>query len=153
MYSVIKKCKETGNISKKPRSGRPKVLNTCDFRLLIRKLGGGYNLATKMATGTKKMVYAENVRRILRRKGYNGSSPRRKPFNSQSEWKKTLKLSFEVPKWKVLIFGKKILFTDASKYMIYGCDGRGKISRKANQKLKHENMTATLKHGSSMVMI
>lgn len=38
VQSIIKKYRETGNISNKPRSGRPKVLSNRDIRLLIQKV-------------------------------------------------------------------------------------------------------------------
>lgn len=105
-----------------------------------------------MATATNKIVHPENVRRILRSNGYNGRTPRRKPLISKVNQQKRLTYALKYQN-ETADFWKQVLFTDESKFNIYGCDGRGKVWRKVNEELKLENMTPTVKHGGGSVMV
>lgn len=53
---------------------------------------------------------------------------------------------------KVQNFGK-LLFTDESKFNIFGCNGCSKIWRKANEIMRLENLVPTINHGSGSVMV
>lgn len=157
IQSIIKKYEETGNSCNQPRSGRPKVLNNREIRLLIKKVKkdpkkSAPTLAAELATETNKRVHAETVRRILRCNGFHGRTPRRKPLISKVNQQKRLTYALKYQN-ETSDFWKQVLFTDESKFNIYGCDGRGKVWRKANEELKLQNMTPTVKHGGGSVMV
>lgn len=50
-------------------------------------------------------------------------------------------------------FWDRVLFTDESKYNIYGSDGRGYVWRKNKEALKKQNLRATVKHGGGSVLV
>lgn len=45
------------------------------------------------------------------------------------------------------------MFTDESKFNLFGCDGRGKVWRKPNKELEGKNLRKTVKHGGGSVMV
>lgn len=48
---------------------------------------------------------------------------------------------------------KKKMFISKSKFNIYACDRRSKVWRKADEELKPENITLTVKHRNGSVMV
>lgn len=50
-------------------------------------------------------------------------------------------------------FWKAVIFSDESKFNIFGSDGRQKVWRKVNTELAPSNMSATVKHGGGGVMV
>lgn len=50
-------------------------------------------------------------------------------------------------------YWKSVIFTDESKFNIFGCDGRTKVWRKPNEELKKRNLRATVKYGGGHVMV
>ncbi|GFV39927.1 transposable element Tcb1 transposase [Trichonephila clavipes] len=50
-------------------------------------------------------------------------------------------------------FWKKVIFSDESKFNIFGSDGRRTVWRKPNTALDPKNLRPTLKHGGGSVMV
>lgn len=50
-------------------------------------------------------------------------------------------------------FWNRVLFTDESKYNIFGSDGREKIWIKANTAMNPKNLVSTVKHDGGSVMV
>jgi len=88
----------------------------------------------------------------LRRNGYNGRVPRRKPFISETNRRKRIDFAKNHLN-KDILFWKKVLFTDESKFNIFGCDGKGKVWRKVGTQLEIKNTVPTVKHGGGSVLV
>ena len=146
-----------GNVLNKYRCGRPRKLNDRDARTIVRKVKknpkiSAPKLANQIATASGKKVHPETVRRILRSAGYNGRVSRRKPFISSTNKQKRLDFaSAHID--QDFNFWKTVVFTDESKFNVFGSDGRGKIWRKTNTEMNPENLTPTVKHGGGSVMV
>ncbi|GFU44533.1 transposable element Tc1 transposase [Trichonephila clavipes] len=50
-------------------------------------------------------------------------------------------------------YWKTVVFTDESKFKVFGSDGRGKVWRKKNTAMSPENLTPTVKHGGGSMMV
>lgn len=157
VQSVIKKFKITGSIATAPRNGRPRILSKREERTVTQAVKNNPRIsapkiAAQVELDTGKKVHPENIRRILRKSGYNGRVPRKKPFISDVNRKRRLEFvkSYEN---RDLDFWKSVLFTDESKYNIFGCDGRGKIWRRPRTALDLKNLLPTVKHGGGSVMV
>lgn len=50
-------------------------------------------------------------------------------------------------------FWDDVIFTDESKYNIFGGDGREKVWRKPNTELEEKHLTVSVKHGGGSVMV
>lgn len=71
-----------------------------------------------------------------------------------SEKNRKLRLEFAQKHFeKDMDFWKRVLFTDESKYNIFGSDGRDKVWRKKNTAMEPKNLVATVKHGGGSVMV
>ncbi|GFS65246.1 transposable element Tcb1 transposase [Trichonephila inaurata madagascariensis] len=126
-----------GNILNKSRCGRPHKLSDRDARAIVRKVKknpkiSAPKLADQIATASGKKVHPETVRRILRSGGYNCRVSRKKPFISSVNQQKRLDfVSAHVD--KDFDFWKTVVFTDESKFNVFGSDGRRKVWRKKKQ--------------------
>lgn len=109
-------------------------------------------LSGQIQQATGKVVHPETIKRSLRFAGYQGRVPRKKLFISSENQRKRLQFANEYIK-KDLNFWKTVLFTDESKFNIFGCDGRGKIWRKRNEEMKMVNLVPTVKHRGGHVIV
>ncbi|GFX43924.1 transposable element Tc1 transposase [Trichonephila clavipes] len=82
--------------------------------------------APKIAASTSntlgRSVSAETVRRVLRKAGYNGRVARKKPLIGKRNRVKRLKFAKEHI-LKPQQFWNKVIFSDESKFNIFGSDG------------------------------
>lgn len=157
VQTVVKKFYTSGSVKSKQRSGRPKRLNNRDRRYILKKINSNPHisapkLANKIENVSGKVVHPETVRKFLRSEGFHGRIPRKKPFISAQNIQKRLEFA-NTHLDKTFEFWKTVLFTDESKFNIFGCDGKGKVWRKTNEELKLKNLKATVKHGGGSVMV
>lgn len=154
---VIKHHGETGLLKSKPRSGRPKILTDTTKRSIVRKIKdnprmSAPKIADELRNNLQITVSDETVRNVLRENNYHGRTPRRKPLISETNRKKRL-LFAKMHINKDAQYWKRVVFTDESKYNIFGSDGRGKVWRKPNDELNMKNVVPTVKHGGGNVMV
>ncbi|GFV15526.1 transposable element Tc1 transposase [Trichonephila clavipes] len=111
--------------------------------------------AVKLAAETSRImgrsVSAETVRNVIRHAGYSSRVARKKPFISLQNQKKRLEFT-KTHQLKTDNFWKKVIFSDESKFNIFGSDGRRTVWRKSNTVLDPKNLRPTVKHGGGSVM-
>ncbi|GFX39868.1 transposable element Tc1 transposase [Trichonephila clavipes] len=111
--------------------------------------------APKIAASTSNIlgrsVSAETVRRVLRKAGYNGRVARKKPLIGKRNRVKRLKFAKEHI-LKPQQFWNEVIFSDESKFNIFGSDGRRMVSRKPNTSHHPKHTIPTVKHGGESVM-
>ncbi|GFX55478.1 transposable element Tcb1 transposase [Trichonephila clavipes] len=78
-----------------------------------------------------RSVSAETVRNVIRHAGYSSRVARKKPFISLQNQKKHLEFA-KTHQLKTDNFWKKVIFSDESKFNIFGSDGRRTVWRKPN---------------------
>ncbi|GFU68728.1 transposable element Tc1 transposase [Trichonephila clavipes] len=112
--------------------------------------------APKIAASTSntlgRSVSAETVRRVLRKAGYNGRVARKKPLIGKRNRVKRLKFAKEHI-LKPQQFWNEVIFSDESKFNIFGSDGRRMVSRKPNTSHHPKHTIPTVKHGCGSVMV
>ncbi|CAK9815645.1 Transposable element Tc1 transposase [Anthophora plagiata] len=121
-----------GNIANKLRSGRPKKLTPREEKTVLREVKknpfiSAPKLAAVVTRNFNKEVHAQLCRRILWNNNIHGRIPRKKPYI--------------------------IIFSDESKFNLFGSDGRQKVWRKPNTELELKNLRSTVKHGGGSVMV
>ncbi|GFW97804.1 transposable element Tcb1 transposase [Trichonephila clavipes] len=99
-----------------------------------------------------RSVSAETVRNVIRHAGYNSRVARKKPFISLQNQKKHLEFA-KTHQLKTDNFWKKVIFSDESKFNIFGSDGRRTVWRKPNTVLDPKNSRPTVKHSGGSVMV
>ncbi|CAK9796240.1 Transposable element Tcb1 transposase [Anthophora quadrimaculata] len=157
VQNIIRKYKTYKTVENRPRTGRPKKLSRRDVSLILKEVEknpkiSAPKLAGSIAAVSGKHVHPKTVQRALRDKGYRSRVPRRKPLISDKN--RRLRLDF-AKKYKDMDedFWRRVLFTDESKFNIFGSDGRAKIWRKPGTALQRKNLIPTVKHGGGSVMV
>ncbi|GFX14327.1 transposable element Tc1 transposase [Trichonephila clavipes] len=107
--------------------------------------------APKIAASTSN-TFAEAVRKVLRKAGYNGRVARKKPFIGKRNRVKRLKFAKEHI-LKPQQFWNEVIFSDESKFNIFGSDGRRMVWRKPNTSHHPKHTIPTVKHGGGLVMV
>jgi transposase len=157
IQTIVRNFEERGSVLNKPRCGRPKKLSGRDVRSILKKVIqnpriGCPKLAEQIANTSGKVVNPKTIGRVLKRSGYNSRVPRKKPLISTKN--KELRLDFARRHLNENNeYWNRVLFTDESKFNIFGSDGRRKIWRKANTALQSKNIIHTTKHGGGSVMV
>lgn len=154
---VIKKKEESGTTETKARSGRPKKLDSRQQRSIITQISknpflSAQQLATDVASTSGTTVSSQTIRNILHKAQLRGRIPRKKPFISEVNRQKRLQFAKDYVD-KPVEFWKNVIFSDESKFNIFGSDGRKYVWRKRNSALLTKNLRATVKHGGGHVML
>ncbi|GFX11600.1 transposable element Tc1 transposase [Trichonephila clavipes] len=100
----------------------------------------------------KKTLHEDTLKKILKKAGYHGHVARKKPNISVMNMQKRLDFVSEHVN-KPLQFWEKVLFSDESKFCIFGIKGRKLVWRKQDTALEKENLVPTVKYGGGGVMV
>ena len=154
---VIEKFKKTGTLEISPGRGRPKIIDLRLGRKIERMVNhdsktNAVEIAKTIKESENMNVNPQTIRNFLHQNQYKACVSRKKPFIS----KKNVKLRLEYAKNFVNMaedFWKTVIFTDESKFNIFGSDGRRFVWRRENTALDLKNLKATVKHGGGSVMV
>ncbi|GFT68091.1 transposable element Tc1 transposase [Trichonephila clavipes] len=141
----------------KPQRGRKSIPSDVAKRKVLKDIKIDPKLsAVKLAAETSRImgrsVSAETVRNVIRHAGYSSRVARKKPFISLQNQKKHLEFA-KTHQLKTDNFWKKVIFSDESKFNIFGSDGRRTVWRKPNTALDPKNLRPTVKHGGGSFMV
>lgn len=133
---IVQRYKTTGEIKNKTKKAHNKVFLESDERYIVREVKtnpflSAPKLAERVRQSLGKTVTAQTIRNVLHRANLNGRIARNKPFISKANQKKRLQFARE-HRHKDFEFWKNVLFTDESKFNIFGSDGKVCVWRKAN---------------------
>ncbi|GFT55079.1 transposable element Tc1 transposase [Trichonephila clavipes] len=118
----------------------------------IQKILQKFKKTASTSNTLGRSVSAETVRRVLRKAGYNGRVARKKPSIGRRNRVKRLKFAKEHI-LKPQQFWNEVIFSDESKFNIFGSDGRRMVSRKPNTSHHPKHTIPTVKHGGGSVMV
>lgn len=155
--NIVRRFKNEDRIEDNARSGRPKKLTEHDERVIIRTIKrdpriSAPKLVSVVAESLAIDVSESTIRRVIYREGMHGRIARKKPF--VSEVNRIRRISFAKDHLSHGIeFWKRVIFSDESKFNIFGSDGRVNVWRKPNTELQKEHLRATVKHGGGSVMV
>lgn len=155
--SVVQKFNDTGSTENKIRTGRPRIFSAREKRDIIREVKknpkiSAPRLAGKVANTSQKTFSVQTIRNVLHEGNYYGRAARKKPFISERNRRKRLdfaKANVNQP----AEFWNKVIFSDESKFNIFGSDGRQFVWRKPNTELETRHLTPTIKHGGGSVLV
>lgn len=155
--NIIKRYNNEKRIISKPRISTKKLFSNRDERWIVNKSRNNPRLsAPKLRDMVEQHLKincnTETVRRVLRRAGLNGRIARKKPFISKKN--KHIRLTFAHNYvMKDISFWNNVLFTDESKFNLFGSDGRVNVWRKTNEEMLPQHLRPTVKHGGGHVMV
>ncbi|GFS71129.1 transposable element Tcb1 transposase [Trichonephila clavipes] len=157
VQKIIGRFKSDGLVENKSGRGRKSILSDVAKRKVLKDIKIDPKLsAVKLAAETSRImgrsVSAETVRNVIRHAGYSSRVARKKPFISLQSQKKRLEFA-KTHQLKTDNFWKKVIFSDKSKFNIFGSDGRRTVWRKPNTALDPKNLRPTVKHDGGSVMV
>lgn len=157
IQTILKNFSESKSIESKPRSGRPTKISPRVERYIKSTVDKNPKITAVEIRNTLETDYhitahTETVRSVLREHGFDSRIPRKITFISEINRKKRLDFALQNVE-KPTDFWKSVLFSDESKYNLFGCDGKQKVWRKANEELLPKNLIPTVKYGGGSVMV
>ena len=157
VHNVIRRYKTTGSFEDMFRSGRPRVTTKAEDQSIVltckrnRRLTA-QEITTNFNDSHQKSVSERTVRQRLSHAGLNGRVAVRKPLLRPVNKFKRLKWAKEHKNW-TLADWKKVLWTDESKFVVFGTTCRIFVRRKVHEKFHPQCMLPTVKHGGGSVMV
>lgn len=154
---VLKRYKVNKTVMNKSKLAPNKIFTSADERYLVRKAKANPFLsAPKLAaiadSELGKAVCPQTIRNMLHRANLNGRRVRVKPLISNRNKKVRLEFA-KTHRSKDFSFWKRVMFTDESKFNIFGSDGKPYVWRKSNEELISRNMKPNVKHGGGSVIV
>ncbi|GFS57680.1 transposable element Tcb2 transposase [Trichonephila clavipes] len=151
LTKIIGRFKSDGLNENKSGRGRKSILSDVAKRKVLKDIKidpklSVVKLAAEISRIMGRSVSAETVRNVIRHAGYSSRVARKKPFISLQNQKKRLEFT-KTHQLKTDNFWKKVIFSDESKFNIFGSDGRRTVWRKPNAVLDPKNLRPTVKHG------
>lgn len=157
IQSVVDRYGARKSLQNNSRSGRPRKINQRVGRSIIRMIKENPRIsAVKIVEYLKNNLSIElstsTVRSFLRCQGFHGRVARKKYFVSETNRKKRLQFAKDNINASP-DFWNRVIFTDESKFNIFGSDGHCTVWRKKNEALKPKNLRPTVKHGGGSVLV
>lgn len=156
-YNINKFC-ETGSVQNKRRKAHRKTSAKednyiCQVSLRNRKMTAVE--ITAEVNGRlkgKSSVSVSTVKRRLREKGLFGRTAVKKPLLRSVNKKKRLQWARAHKHWTIADWNK-VLWSDESKFEIFGNRRKTYVRRRANEKYMDECLVPSVKHGGGSVMV
>ena len=157
VHDTITRYKETHFNCDKPRSGRPRITSEAENKSIIllskrerRKTAPEIQADFNSGHGTN--VSVNTVKRRLPDVGLYGRVAKKKPLLRKVNKTKRLQWAKQHKNWSVEDF-KKVLWTDESKFEIFGNKRRSYVRRFAHEKSMPNCISPTVKHGGGSIMV
>ncbi|KAL7849234.1 hypothetical protein SRHO_G00208570 [Serrasalmus rhombeus] len=157
VYYSLQRTAQTGSNQSRKRSGRPRCTTKQEDKhirvssLRNRRLTGP-QLASSLNSTRKTPVSTSTVKRRLRDFGLQGRVAKKKPYLRLANKRKRLRWAKEHRHWTEEDW-KKVLWTDESKFEVFGSQRRTFVRRRTNEKMLKECLTPSVKHGGGNVMV
>lgn len=154
----IKHLKEqTGCLDVLPRSGRPRILTNRHERRIARQLRSGtcsnaIQTQKKLTTDEGVRVSANTIRRALWRQGLQSRVKKKKPLLQPRTKRLRREFAKKYRNWTVEDW-RRVIFSDESKFKIFGSDGREWCWKDPNSPLLPQHVKPTVKFGGGSVMV
>lgn len=138
------------------RSGRPRILSDTDERFIVRTIKKDPTTsASTIATAMHNrgiQISVSSIRKILSENDYHGRVGRQKPWvNKVNRTKRLVFAKTYINKDQT--FWDRVIWSDESKFTIFGSGTKRIVWRKQNEELNPKNLIPTVKHGAGSVMV
>lgn len=155
--AIIEKFKKTGTIKNLKRTGRPKITTKAEDRNLIvsskrDRFKTAPILAAEFNKGHERKISVTTVKRRLIKTGLNGRVAAKKPLLRPKNIKLRKQYAEKYLHWTSADWSN-VLFTDESKYEIFGSKRRTFVRRFKHEKYAKYCIKPTVKHAGGSVMV
>lgn len=157
VQNTIKRYQSTGGYTDRKRSGRPKITTPAEDQTIILTSKRDRRLTASQIRGEfnrerETRISLTTVKRRLRAAGLMGRVAVRKPLLRPQNKRKRLQWAQSHKDWTIEQWGK-VLWTDESKYEVFGSRRRIFVRRTATEKMLPQCVVPTVKHGGGSVMV
>ena len=154
---IVRRFEAHGCVVKAQRSGRPKKTSDHQDRLIVRlsKLDPSLtsqDIQKKMVEMYGIALSQSTTKNRLRVAGLFGRRPSKKPFVNKKNRAARLAFAKAHVNWTVADW-KKVVFSDESKFNLFGSDGANYVRRPKNARHNPKYLKPTVKHGGGNVMV
>lgn len=139
-------------------SGRPKKIASLQTGRYVARLIkkdpkiSAVQIAKHLQNEGIVTVHPQTIRNFLHSEEFRAYTPRHKPHLSVRNIRKRLNYAKEYVE-KSRDFWRSVIFTDESKFNLFGSDGRRFVWRRQGTALNPENINNTVKHGGGGIMV
>lgn len=157
VHATIKRYKDTREYKDRQRTGRPRATTSAEDQSIVliskrnRRLTAP-EVRSQFNSNRNRSVSVTTVKRRLRAAGLMGRVAVRKPLLRQQNRRKRLQWAKAHKNW-TLEDWTKVLWTDESKYEVFGSRRRIFVRRSATERLTPQCVAPTVKHGGGSVMV
>lgn len=157
VHHTIVRYKETGSHQGRPRSGRPRATTSSEDNFIVvtskrnRRLTAP-EIRAEVNKTRSDPVSLTTVKRRLRDAKLFGRVVVRKPLLRPQNKKKRMQWALNHRDWTEEDF-KKVLWSDESKFEIFGSKRKIYVRRSAEEKMLPECVVPTVKHGGGSIMV
>ena len=154
---TLTRLKETGSVDDRKRSGRPRISNPREDRALVcislndRKLTSP-QLKREWEETCGVVCSASTIRKRLDGAGLYGRVAKKKPLLTDRHKEIRLKWAQERVYWSLTDW-HKIIWSDESKFNLFGSDGRIYVRRRVGEEYLPQCVQQTVKFGGGSVMV
>lgn len=154
---TLKRQRETGSNKNKKGSGRPRKTSKRDDNRMLQiskanRFKSASDIRAEINQSLDAPVSLTTVKRRLREGGLFGRIAVKKPLLSSANKRKRLQFAKEHENWTIEQW-KNVLWTDESKFELFGSHRRQYCRRKVNERYQANCITPTVKHGGGSVMV
>jgi transposase len=146
-----------GTFKNQPKSGRPRLLTGQYERNALRLITTGectnaVAVRKKLITEQQIDVSESTIKRTFRRNGLSSRVKRKKPYLKKAHRYARMKFAKKYQSWTVEDWSK-VIWSDESKFMIYGSDGREYCWKRPGEPLQDHHVKPTVKFGWGNIMV
>lgn len=136
-----------------PGRGRPRCLEPYERRKACQMIRSGQSAtAADVQRDRFPEVSARTMRRTLEQEGLHGRRKRKVPLMTKVHKIKRQKWAADHAEWEVQDW-QAVIFSDESKFNLYGSDGIQYCRRGPNEEFEARNVQQRLKHGGGRIMV
>ena len=147
----LKRFKDTGDVMRGTRSGRPKKTTTAEDEYIANELSNNpFSPVKRLANNMN--VHAETVRRRLKKANFKCARPCKRPLLTPLHIEQRLAWAHSVERWYQPQWDA-VLFSDESRFKVNFADGRIRIWRKKGERYDTKCIQQCDQYGGGSVMV
>ena len=154
---IMKLFRETGDVLRRPLSGRPRKTTEKEDRMLIRlskadPRKNAVELNTEMRNKYNVSTSVTVTKQRLRDAGLFGRRPAKKPYIKRKNQKARIRFAMEHRHWTTKQWSR-VVWSDESKFNLFASDGIRYVRRPNGERMNVKYILPTVKHGGGNIMV
>jgi len=152
----LRKYRSTKTISRKSDSGMKRKTTPAEEPLLKRislkdRFKTAVDVRSEFISQTQNNISVETIRRRLRENNLIACTPAKKPLLTRKMRQARLKWARKYENWTVINW-RKVMFSDESKFCLFGSEGMQYVRRKPGERLAQQCIRPTVKYPAGQMV-